>query len=108
MEVFKKYIDGNCLKRGRLGQFSNLGRGGGGGLGKKEGDGVLEGEVDTPMHTMHDVFFLVLFLISSKVASSHNEAHRFLSEKLGTNNIFDNLYLIIRQHFSFDFYFFWV
>ena len=28
-----------------------------GGLGKKEEDGVFEGGVDTPMHTMHILIF---------------------------------------------------
>ena len=42
-----QYIGGNCLKRGRLGQFADLrGR-----LAKEEGGSIFEG-VDTPMHTM--------------------------------------------------------
>ena len=40
-------------KGGGLGQFVNLR----GGLGKKEEDGVFEGGIDTPMHTMHILIF---------------------------------------------------
>ena len=44
---------GGLPKKGGLGQFVNLR----GGLGKKEEDGVFEGGVDTPMHTMHILIF---------------------------------------------------
>ena len=43
----KSIYRGNCLKRGWLGQFSDLS----GGLAKKKGVVFLRG-VDTPMHTM--------------------------------------------------------
>ena len=46
----KAIYRGDCLKRGGL--DSSLIQGWGGGLGKKEGGGVFEREVDTPMPTM--------------------------------------------------------
>ena len=45
---WKTNIEGGLLKKGELGQS----RFKGGGLRKKEGSGVFEGGVDTPMHTM--------------------------------------------------------
>ena len=46
----KTDIEGELPKKEELGQFANL-RGGGGGLGKKEGVVFLRG-VDTAIHTM--------------------------------------------------------
>ena len=44
---------------------------------------VLAIEID--LFVIHNVFFLVLILVLSKVVSFHNSLHTFLSKRLGTN-----------------------
>ena len=39
-------------------EWGGVGGWGGGGLGKKEGGGIFEGEVDTPMNTMQVLLHL--------------------------------------------------
>ena len=59
-----QYRGGNCLKRGGPGQFADLGGGGGG---KKEGDGVFEGGWYPNAH-----YVVLPFLINYELNFIHN------------------------------------
>ena len=68
-----QYIAGNCLKRGGgvgLEQFADLM-----GLDKKEGGGVFERGVDTPVYTMNDWQFE--FKIKTMVRNRQNQFRGF-------------------------------
>ena len=54
--VTKKQCRGDCVKRGGAWTFCRFKWG----LGKRDGGGVFERGVDTPMHTMYSVSYTIV------------------------------------------------